>query len=113
MKNKNSWEHKLKKVSSQNTMVIGGFAKLPENLTGKNSCSFIAIEFEIDSNDWKVLDVYCTLLPFVEKEILYQVCMGKKLDEGIEAALEQLNKRFFGATKRAVISASRRCIQML
>ena len=86
-------------------MVIGGFAKLPERLTGKNSYSFIAIEFEIDSTDWKVLDIYCTLLPFVEKEILYKACMGKNIDEGIEKALEQLNKRFCGATKRTIIAA--------
>ena len=105
MKNKNSWEHTIKKVPGQNTMVIGGFAKLPENLTGKNSCSFIAIEFEIDSADSKVLDVYCTLLPFVEKEITCQACMGKRIDEGIEKALEQLNKRFFGATKSAITAA--------
>jgi len=105
MKDKNSWEHTLEKKSGQDTMVIGGFAKLPERLTGKNSCSFIAIEFEINSADWKVLDVYCTLLPFVEKEILYQACMGKRIDEGIEKTLEQLNKRFYGTTKRAIIAA--------
>ena len=45
-----------------------------------------------------------TLLPFVEKEILCQACMGKRIDEGIKKALEQLNKRFYGATKGAIIA---------
>jgi hypothetical protein len=35
MKDKNSWGHTLKKISGQDTMVIGGFAKLHERLTGK------------------------------------------------------------------------------
>jgi len=105
MKDKNSEGDNLSKVSGGDTVVIGGFAKLPETITGRNSCSFIAIEFKIDPADSKVLDVYCTLLPFVEKEILHQACMQRRIDEGIKTALEQVNKRFFGTTKKALMTA--------
>jgi len=53
----------------------------------------------------KVVDIYCALLLFVEKEILYKACLGNKIKAGIEKAIEQLDKRFFGATKRAMITA--------
>jgi len=87
------------------TIVIAGFGRLPQNITGRNSSSYIAIEFEIEPADSKIVDIYCTLLPFVEKEILYTTCLGNKIRAGIEEAIEQLDKRFFGATKRAIITA--------
>lgn len=87
------------------TIVIAGFGRLPQNITGKNSSSCIAIEFEIEPSDSKIVDIYCTLLPFVEKEILYAACLGNKVGTGIEEAIEQLDNRFFGATKRAIITA--------
>ncbi len=87
------------------TIVIAGFARLPKSITGKNFSSYIAIEFEIEPANSKVVDIYCTLLPFVEKEILYQACLGNKTDTGIEKAIEQLDKRFFGKTKKPIIKA--------
>lgn len=89
----------------QETIVIAGFARLPQSITGENFSSYISIEFEIEPADSKVVDIYCTLLPFVEKEILYQACLGDKIDTGIEKAIEQLHKRFFGKTKRPIINA--------
>jgi len=86
------------------TIVIAGFARLPQSSTGKNFSSYIAIEFEIEPANSKVVDIYCTLLPFVEKEILYQACLGNKIDTGIEKAIEQLDKRFFGTTKKLIIN---------
>jgi len=87
------------------TIVIAGFAKLPESITGKIFLSYIAIEFEIEPADSRVVDIYCTLLPFVEKEILYQACLGNKIDTGIEKAIEQVDKRFIGKTKMPIINA--------
>lgn len=87
------------------TIVIAGFARLPKSITGKNFSSYIAIEFEIEPSNSKVVDIYCTLLPFVEKEILYQACLGNKIETGIEKAIEQLDKRFFGTTKKPIIKA--------
>ncbi len=91
--------------SRPDTEVIAGFAKLPQNITGNDSSNYIAVEFEIEPANSKVLDIYCTLLPFVEKEILYKTCLGNKIDAGVEKAIEQLERRFFGATKKAIISA--------
>lgn len=88
-----------------NTIVIAGFAKLPQSIVGKNLAGHIAIEFEINSADSKVVDIYCPLLSFVEKEILYQTCLANKIETGIKEAIAQLEKRFFGLTKQAIIEA--------
>ena len=97
--------NKVKFRLRPDTIVIAGFGRLPQNITGKNPSSYIAVEFEIEPADSKIVDIYCTLLPFVEKEILYKACLGNKIGAGIEEAIEQLDKRFFGATKRAIITA--------
>ena len=87
------------------TTVIAGFARMPQNITGQNFASYITVEFEIEPVDSKVVGIYSTLLPFVEKEILYKACLENNIDFGIKKAIEQLDERFFGATKRAIISA--------
>ena len=87
------------------TVVIAGSARLPENITAKHVFGYVTIELEIDLVDDTIVDVSCTLLPFVEKKILYQACLGNKIDTGIEKAIEQLDKRFFGTTKRPIINA--------
>lgn len=87
------------------TIVIAGFAKLPQTITGKDSSSYIAVEFEIEPADSKVVDIYSTVLPFVEKEILYQTCLENNIEAGIKKTIARLDKRFFGATKKAIIDA--------
>ena len=94
-------EHNLR----PETVVIAGSARLPENITAKHVFGYVTIELEIDPVDDTIFDVSCTLLPFVEKKILYQACLGNKIDTGIEKAIEQLDKRFFGTTKKPIINA--------
>ena len=90
------------------TIVIAGVARLPQSITGKNFSSSITIEFEIEPANSKVVDIYCTLFAFkVEREILYQACLGNKIDTGIEKAIEQLDKRFFGTIKKPIINTLR------
>jgi len=96
---------KAKSRLRPDTIVVAGFERLPQNIVGKGSSGYIAIEFEIEPADSKVVDIYCTLLPFVEKEILHRACLGNKIETGIEKAIEQLDKRFFGTMKRTIINA--------
>ena len=86
-------------------IVITGFAKLPQTIMGKNSANYIVVEFEIEPADSKVVALYSTLSPFVEKEILYQTCLENNIEAGIKKAIAQLDKTFFGTTKRAIIDA--------
>ncbi len=87
------------------TVVIAGSARLPENITAKHVFGYITIELEIDPVDDTIVDVSCTLLPFLGEKILYNALLGSKFDEAIEDAVIQLDRRFFSVTKRAVIAA--------
>ncbi|MHC4395145.1 MAG: DUF3870 domain-containing protein [Planctomycetota bacterium] len=93
--------HKL----SPNTIVISGSAKLPENSVAKHVLGLLTIELEIDLPDTKVVDVSCILVPSLGERMLRTVLVGNTFDAGIRDAVEQLDKRFFNVTKRAVIAA--------
>ena len=87
------------------TVVIAGSARLPENITAKHVFGYITIELEIDPVNDTIVDVSCTLLPFLGEKILHNALLGNKVDEAIEDAVIQLDRRFFSVTKRAVIAA--------
>jgi hypothetical protein len=87
------------------TIVVAGSARLPENITAKHVFGYLTIELEIDPVDDTIVDVSCTLLPFLGEKILHNALLGNKVDEAIEDVMIQLETRFFSATKRAVIAA--------
>jgi len=45
------------------------------------------------------------MLPSLGEKIVYNALLGNEVKEGIKDAIEQLEKRFFSVTKRAVIAA--------
>lgn len=87
------------------TVIIAGSARLPENITAKHVFGYITIELEVDPLDLTIVDVSGTMLPFLGEKILHNALLGNKFEEAIQEAIEQLDRRFFSVTKRAVIAA--------
>ena len=61
-----------------NTIVIAGSARLPENVTAKHVFGCITIELEIDPADYTIVDVSCTLLPFLGEDLFDYILVNKK-----------------------------------
>jgi len=87
------------------TIIVAGSARLPENITAKHVFGYFAIELEIDPVDTKIVDVSCTALPSLGEKILNNALLGSEVEEGIHGAIQQLERRFFSVTKRAIIAA--------
>ncbi len=87
------------------TVVIAGSARFPENITAKHVFGYVTIELEVDPVDDTIVDVSCTLLPFLGEKILRNALLGNKVDEAIEDTIIQSDRRFFSITRRAVIAA--------
>ena len=87
------------------TIIVACSARLPENITARHVFGFFAIELEIDPVDNKIVDVSCTMLPSLGEKIVYNALLGNEVEEGIKDAIEQLERRFFSVTKRAIIAA--------
>ena len=94
-------EHKLR----PETIIVAGSARLPEEVTAKHVFGCITIELEIDPVDSTIVDISCTLVPSLGGKILHNALLGNKVDEGIEKAIIQLDRRFFNVTRRALIAA--------
>jgi len=87
------------------TIIVAGSSRLPENITAKHVFGFFTIELEIDPVDSKIVDVSCSILPFLGEKIIYNALLGNEVKKGIEIAIQQLERRFFSVTKRAIIAA--------
>ena len=87
------------------TIIVAGSARLPEEVTAKHVFGCITIELEIDLVDSTIVDVSCTLIPSLGGKILHNALLGSTVEEGIEKAIIQLDRRFFNVTRRALIAA--------
>ncbi len=94
-------EHNLR----ANTIIIAGSARLPENTTAKHVFGHLTIELEIDHSDSTIVDFSCTLSPSLGEKMLRNALLRSKIEEGIRDAVKQLEERFSGATKKAMIAA--------
>lgn len=94
-------EHNLR----PETIIVAGSARLPEEVTAKHVFGCITIELEIDLVDSTIVDFSCTLVPSLGGKILHNALVGNTVEEGIEKAITQLDRRFFNVTRRAVIAA--------
>jgi uncharacterized membrane-anchored protein YjiN (DUF445 family) len=88
-----------------NTIIIAGSARLPENTTAKHVFGHLTIELEIDHSDSTIVDFSCTLSPSLGEKMLRNALLRSKIEEGIRDAVKQLEERFSGATKKAMIAA--------
>jgi hypothetical protein len=94
-------EHNLR----PETIIVAGSARLPEEVTAKHVFGCITIELEIDLFDNTIVDFACTLVPSLGGKILHSALVGSTVEEGIEKAITQLDRRFFNVNRRAVIAA--------
>jgi len=87
------------------TIIVAGSARLPEEVTAKHVFGCITMELEIDLVDYTIVDFSCTLVPSLGGKILHNALVGSTVEEGIEKAITQLDRRFFNVNRRAVIAA--------
>jgi hypothetical protein len=78
---------------------------LSENAGEEDFSSYVAVEFEIDPDDSKVVNAHCTSLMPTEKQMLQKACLGNRIEVGIEKTIEELERRFFSSTKTSLIAA--------
>lgn len=76
--NENRYTKDMKYNLRPETVVIAGSARSPENITAKHVFGYITIELEIDPVDDTIVDVSCTLLPFLGEKILHKALSFRK-----------------------------------
>ena len=91
--------------SRAETIVICGTARLPKEMAREGSPDRLWLELELTTGDFKIIDFSCTMESRLGKKILRSALLGHEIEEGIENAINELEKRFFSVIKRATIAA--------
>ena len=87
------------------TIFFVGHARLPENITAKHVYGVFGLELEVDPRTDVVVDASCTAIPSLGEKFLLDLLIGHCLREGIAAPIAEIERRYFGAAQRAIISA--------
>jgi len=94
-------EHKLR----PDTIIVAGSARLPEKIRGKDTFGYFSIYLEVDPVNSEIVDISSTLIPSLGEKIIHDALLGYEIKEGVQFAIQQLEKRFYSVTKRAMIAA--------
>ena len=87
------------------TLIVAGFARLPANAVSMCGSGTLAIEFELDPYSMRFVDASCNCLSPLGQKLLEQTMIGAPVADGIETAIAQIRRRYFGTTQRAFIAA--------
>lgn len=87
------------------TIIVAGFARLPANATSAAGPGALTIEFEVDPYTMRFVDASCNCLSPLGQKLLEQIMIGAPVKDGIESAIGQIRRRYFGSTQRAFIAA--------
>lgn len=95
----------LQMRQNSSTIFIVGHARLPESVSGGNSCGFLMVELEVNIATGIVVDACCNALSGMGQRFLAGLLVGRNLDESRESAIGEIEERYFGAAKKAILSA--------
>ncbi|HNW91783.1 MAG TPA: DUF3870 domain-containing protein [bacterium] len=87
------------------TVILAGFARLPESIAARHHCGFLSIEIELDPHDNRIVDCNCTAVSNLVVKIMGNTLLGSPIESGIRMCMEQLETRLYSVTKRALIAA--------
>jgi len=98
---------KVKDPNELYSMIICGTARVPEDSVEKHVFGVFALEIEIDEETTEVLDFVftCPMERCLSEKILQKTLLGKRLDDGVQRSIEEIDKRLYCACKRAMIAA--------
>jgi len=105
MDTNNSQNANQKYFPGTKTVILAGTSKLPENATAKHVFGSFTLEIEVEPVYFRIVSVSCTMCPSLGEKVLSKSLIGYEVERGLKNATEEINTRFFSATKRAVIAA--------
>ena len=109
---------KIRGKLARETLVICGSARLPKNAIGEGKQGLFSIELEVTQTDFRIVDVSSSMAKtsYLGEKMLYNALRGYLVEEGIENAIDQIERRFFSPRKRAIIAAledTKRCYKRI
>lgn len=93
---------------SSTSIICSGYSRLPEGMTAKEVYGVFGLGLEIETRTGEIIDAVSTLVTPMGNEFLSSVLIGHNiLKHGLDAPIAQIENRYFGAGKKAIIAAIR------
>lgn len=93
------------KQFSDTTIYLSAYAKLPTDMPSGEVYKSLDIGLIIDYDTNKIEGASITLITDETKEFLKQIITGYNLKNGIEPLVEEIKKRYFGNSQKAICVA--------
>ena len=88
--------------STKNTIVVGGQARLPKELSANVVLTVMAV---LERSTGKILEVDCQPCMNLVKGLLGDILLGKNVPDDLEMILSAMDDRLFFKGKRALMTA--------
>jgi len=92
-------------LSSENTVFITGYAKLPSAITAEKLYEVVAVGVEVDPKTGIIVDADCTLATEVSRKFFQKITKGYCLFDGIEPLILRFETRYYGSARKAIVTA--------
>ena len=91
----------------RNTVLLSGYAKLPNNTTAENVYTTLAVAVLFDRRSGIILEAEASLVTSIAKKFISGLLVGYNLNEGPDALMEEFEAYYHGNAKRALETAMR------
>ena len=88
-------------------ILLAGYAKLPTNTTAQKMFDQMVVVADVDFESGIILDVDCTMATDLGKRFVLTIMKGYCLQNGSEKLLEEINLKYYGHLKKALLTAIR------
>ena len=88
-------------------ILLAGYAKLPSNTTASKMFDQLVVVADVDYESGVVLDVDCSMATELGRRFVQTMMKGYNLNVGIDNLLEEINLKYYGHLKRALLTAVR------
>jgi len=87
------------------TLIFAGHARLPKSIAGGGVDSCVGLELEVDPQTAQIVELASrSVLPRTQA-LLHDVLIGRSVNDPIEPAIAEIQRRYHGADSRAICTA--------
>jgi hypothetical protein len=94
-------------TQEQNTVLLSGYAKLPNNTTAETVYQFLAVAILFDKRSGIILEAEASMVTSIARRFVSQLLVGYNLNDGPDDLMETFEEHYHGNAKRALETAMR------
>ncbi len=89
-------------------LLFTGYAKFPAKITAEEVYNFLCISLELETGTGRIVDADCTLATELARGFFTRIVKGHSLTDDFKYLEAEIDKRYYGNAKRALVTALRR-----